>query len=146
MAHNADFGIYAFCLDDRIKYLKVSKQSVRNPIIFNSSEYFKNAIGILKTGMEPEWIYIKVANHHFKYLEINPLHHTQEIVSLPKKKDTKDLDYANKDIWGELKIYIEPNYEFLMDILKYNLWVKVVHPEHVKMYVKRHLDMMVSYY
>ncbi|WP_179376978.1 helix-turn-helix transcriptional regulator [Winogradskyella wichelsiae] len=146
MAHNADFGIYAFCLDDRIKSLKVSKQKVREPINFDSSEYFKNSIGILKTDMDPVWVHIKVANHHFKYLEINPLHHTQKIVSLPKNKDTKDLDYANKDMWGEVKIYIEPNYEFLMDILKYNLWVKVVHPQHVKTYVKRHLDMIVSYY
>ncbi|NRR92972.1 WYL domain-containing protein [Winogradskyella undariae] len=146
IAHNNEYGIYAFCLDDRIKSLKISKQIVREPVSFNSSEYFKNAIGILKTDMQPEWIYIQVANHHFKYLELNPIHHSQEIIFRPKKMDTVALDYLNSDIWGEIKIFIEPNYEFLMDILKYNLWVKVVSPLRVKAYVKHHLGLMLGYY
>ena len=146
MAHNEQYGIYAFCLDNRIKSFKIIKQQVKQPIEFHPFEYFENAIGILKTRMLPEWIHLQVANHHFKYLVNNPLHHSQIIVSGPKEVDTQDLDYSNPDIWGEIKVYIEPNYEFLMDILKYNLWVKVVSPLHVKNYVKQHLGMMMDYY
>ena len=146
IAHNEKYGIYSFCLDDRIKSLQVSKNQVKESIDFNPNTYFKNAIGILKTDIQPEWIHIKVANHHFKYLASNPLHHSQQTVFRPKDSDTQTLDYTNPNTWGEIKIFIEPNYEFLMEILKYNLWVKVVSPLHVKAYVKHHLELMLSYY
>ncbi|MCL8007598.1 WYL domain-containing protein [Gelidibacter japonicus] len=146
VAHNEQYGNYAFCLDDRIKIFKINKQQVKQPITFNAFDYYKNAIGILKTGMPPEWIHIQVANHHFKYLTNNPLHHSQQIVALPKEVDTHELEYSNPDIWGEIKVHIEPNYEFLMEVLKYNLWVRVVSPKHVKDYVKEHIGMMVEYY
>lgn len=75
------------------------------------------------------------------------MHHSQEIVKRPKAAETESLDYKNANIWGgEIRIYIEPNYEFLMEILKYNLWVKVVSPTHVKSYVKKHLEYMINYY
>ncbi|REE25697.1 WYL domain-containing protein [Winogradskyella pacifica] len=146
MAFNEQYGFYAFSLDNRIKSLSVSKQRVKEPVTFNSNHYFKNVIGILKSDINAEWIHIEVANHHFKYLENNPLHHSQQIVTRPKELDTHNLDYKNSNIWGEIKVYVEPNYEFLMEILKYNLWVKVVSPLHVKAYVKHHLDLMVNYY
>ncbi|WP_452228317.1 MULTISPECIES: helix-turn-helix transcriptional regulator [unclassified Lacinutrix] len=146
IAHNKQFGVYAFCLDYRIKMLQIGKQQVKEPIVFNPSAYYKNTIGILKTGMQAEWIHLKVANHHFKYLETNPLHPSQQIVVAPRKLDTQDLDYSNPDIWGEIKLFVEPNYEFLMEILKYNIWVKVLRPLHVKDYVKRHLGLIVEYY
>lgn len=146
IAHNKQYGYYAFCLDHRITMLKMTKQRVKTPKAFNSFGYFKNVIGILITGIAPEWIHIKVANHHFKYLLNNPIHHSQQVVATPKDIDTLEPDYNNPDIWGELKVYIEPNYEFLMTIFKYNLWVKVVEPDHVKTYVKSHLTMMLDYY
>ena len=146
MAHNQLHGIYTFCLDNRIKSLKIHKQQVKQPIVFNSFEYFKNAIGILKTDMQPEWIHIQVANHHFKYLTNNPLHHSQQIVAYPNNPETTELDYSNPEIWGEIKVFIEPNYEFLMEVLKYNLWVRVVSPLHVKAFVKEHLSSIMEYY
>jgi len=146
MAYNEQYGFYAFCLDNRIKSLSISKQHIKEPVAFSPKDYFKNVIGILKTDINAEWIHIKVANHHFKYLENNPLHYSQQIVTRPKELDTQNLDYKNPNIWGEIKVFVEPNYEFLMEILKYNLWVKVVGPLHVKAYVKHHLEYMLSYY
>ncbi|WP_458626819.1 helix-turn-helix transcriptional regulator [Winogradskyella sp. PC D3.3] len=146
MAYNENYGIYAFCLDNRVKNLSISKQQVKQPVDFSPRDYFKNVIGILKTDIKAEWIHIAVANHHYKYLENNPLHQSQQIVTRPKELDTQNLDYKNPNIWGEIKVYVEPNYEFLMEILKYNLWVKVVSPLHVKAYVKHHLQLMLSYY
>lgn len=146
IAHNDKYGIYAFCLDDRIKSLNITKHAVKQPITFNPENYFKDVIGILKTDSKAEWIHIQVANHHFKYLESNPLHHSQQIISRPKAAETESLDYNNANIWGEIKIYVEPNYEFLMEILKYNLWVKVIGPAHVKAYVKEHLAFILGYY
>lgn len=64
IAHNDKYGIYAFCLDDRIKSLNITNHQVKKTITFNPKKYFKNAIGILKTDITAEWIYIQVANHH----------------------------------------------------------------------------------
>ncbi|WP_160318806.1 helix-turn-helix transcriptional regulator [Lacinutrix algicola] len=146
IAHNDKYGVYAFCLDDRIKSLDITTHAVKKATPFNPKSYFKDVIGILKTDSKAEWIHIQVANHHFKYLESNPFHHSQQIITRPKAAETESLDYKNANIWGEIKIYIEPNYEFLMEILKYNLWVKVVGPAHVKAYVKEHLEFIASYY
>ena len=146
IAYNEEYGFYAFCLDNRIKSISISKQQVKEPVNFSPKDYFKNVIGILKSDIKAEWIQIKVANHHFKYLENNPLHHSQQIVTRPKELDTHKLDYKNPNIWGEIKVYVEPNYEFLMEILKYNLWVKVVSPLHVKAYLKHHLEFILNYY
>ncbi|MBA6152188.1 helix-turn-helix transcriptional regulator [Gelidibacter maritimus] len=146
IAHNKKVGIYAFCLDERMTNLRITKQEVKHPIAFNSFEYFKHAIGILKTDISPEWIHIQVANHHFKYLKNNPLHHSQKIVAYPQEMNTPELDYGNSNIWGEIKVFLEPNYEFLMEVLKYNQWVRVTSPEHVKDYVKQHLSCIVAYY
>ncbi|PNW26593.1 helix-turn-helix transcriptional regulator [Formosa algae] len=146
IAHNSEIGIYALCLDSRINGLSITTRVCKNPISFNEAEYFKYSIGILKTDLKPEWLHIKVANHHFKYLESNPLHHSQVILSRPKDLDTQFLDYNNERIWGELKIYVEPNYEFYMQILKYNLWVKLVSPKHVVADLKAHIKCISDYY
>ncbi|MDX1773554.1 WYL domain-containing protein [Oceanihabitans sediminis] len=146
IAHNTKYGIYEFCLDKRIKSLTVSKHKAKKPIAFHPKTHFKNVIGILKANIKPEWIHIQVANHHFKYLESNPMHHSQQVVVQPKQLDTESLDYDNPDMWGEIKIFVEPNYEFLMEVLKYNLWVKVVSPLHIKDYVKEHIESMLAYY
>ncbi|WP_159023483.1 YafY family protein [Formosa sp. L2A11] len=146
IAHNSEIGIYALCLDNRINGLSITNRVCKNPVPFNDSEYFKNSIGILKSDIPPTWIHIQVANHHFKYLESNPLHHSQIIVSRPQDLDTQDLDYSNTRIWGELKIYVEPSYEFFMQILRYNRWVKIISPLHVVEEMKVHIGCMSDYY
>ncbi|WP_066218702.1 helix-turn-helix transcriptional regulator [Formosa haliotis] len=146
MGYNSEIGIYAFCLDSRINGLFITNREAKLPESFNEAEYFKDSIGILKANLKPVWIHLKVANHHFKYLESNPLHHSQVNVSLPKDINTQDLDYNNERIWGEIKVFLEPNYEFFMQILKYNRWVKIVSPAFVVEEIKLYLENMLMYY
>jgi len=146
LGYNEKTGIYPFCLDVRTRELKISSKKAKNEIQFNESDYFKNSIGILKTDIKPELIKIKVVNHHFKYLLNNPIHHSQKVISLPSLPESECLDYKNDAIWGEISVFIEPNYEFLMRILKYNMWVQVVSPQSVVLYVKKHIKTISSYY
>ncbi|MCH4552770.1 helix-turn-helix transcriptional regulator [Aestuariibaculum lutulentum] len=146
VAQNESIGVYSFCLDDRIERLKITERKADYTLEFNEQHYFKDSIGILKTGEQPEWIHIKVANHHFRYLQTRKMHHSQEVVCFPKKPETETLDYDNPDIWGEIKIYVEPNYEFLMHILKFNIWVQVIGPQKVVDYVKEHVEKIALYY
>ncbi|MHA7944406.1 helix-turn-helix transcriptional regulator [Formosa sp. 3Alg 14/1] len=146
IAHNSEVGIYSMCLDSRISSLFITNRVCKDPVEFNEAEYFKNSIGILKTDLQAVWIHIKVANHHFKYVENNPLHHSQIITARPIDLDTEYLDYNNERIWGELKLFVEPTYEFFMEILKYNRWVKIVSPSQVVADMKLLLSQMSAYY
>ncbi|MBL7472047.1 helix-turn-helix transcriptional regulator [Robertkochia sediminum] len=146
IARHSEKGINAFCLDRRIREFKVTTRKAVNQEPFDEAEYFKNSIGILRTGMKPEWIHLKVSNHHLRYLEANKMHPSQEVISYPKKPETDFIDFSDPDIWGEIKICVEPNYEFLMEVLKYNLWVQVVSPKSVRDMVASHVDRIADYY
>lgn len=146
IAHNTEIGIQAFCLDRRIREFTVTNRTANNPVEFDEKEYFKNSIGILKEGIKPKWIHMKVSNHHLRYLEVNPMHPSQEIVVYPNKPETEVLDYSDPDMWGEIRIYVEPNYEFLMEVLKYNIWVQVIGPQSVREMIAKHVGRIADYY
>ena len=78
-----------------------------------------------------EKIVVQVANHHLKYLLSKPLHSSQKIISEPLKWDTEILDYSDPAIWGTIEVYLKPNYEFIMEMLKFNQWVKIISPKTV---------------
>lgn len=144
--------IKTFCLDDRIKEIKIFKKEVENPISFDGEAYFKNSIGILNEGKAVEKIKIKVVNHHLKYLLVKPLHKSQKLIALAKDMDLFEfkeqggLSYENPDVWGEIEVTLKLNYELIMELLKYNQWIKIVSPPSVVKDFKEHLDLIVNYY
>lgn len=138
--------IQTFCLDERLREIHIFKKKITGAINFNEAEYFKNSIGILNDATKPEKIVIQVANHHLKYLISKPLHSSQKITAEPKKWDTKTLDYSDPEIWGTIEVYLKPNYEFIMEMLKYNHWVKITAPKSVVHNFKEQLGLIVNYY
>ena len=126
--------------------LQIFNKKVAHPIKFNEEDYFKNSIGILNEGLKAEKIKIKVANHHLKYLLVRPIHKSQKLIAEAKEMKSTKLNYENPDMWGQIEVTLEPNYEFVMEMLKYNQWVKIVSPKSVVDYFKEHLHSMVKYY
>jgi predicted DNA-binding transcriptional regulator YafY len=141
-----DGKIQTFCLDERLQEIRIFKTKIVNAISFNYNSYFKNAIGILNDETKAEKIVIQVANHHLKYLLSKPIHQSQKLISEPVKWDTDLLDYSDPDIWGTIEVYLKPNYEFIMEMLKYNQWVKIISPQSVVDSFKEHLLSIVNYY
>ena len=141
-----DKKISTFCLDERLDEIQIFNKKVENPIKFNEYEYFKNTIGILNEGLKVDKIRIKVANHHLKYLLARPIHQSQKLISLAKEMNSSELNYSNPDIWGEIEVTLNADYEFVMEMLKYNQWVKIVSPKSVVDYFKEHLDLIIKYY
>lgn len=141
-----DTKIQTFCLDERLQEIRIFKRKIQNATDFNHNNYFKDSIGILKDATKAETILIKVANHHLKYLISKPLHPSQKVISEPKKWDTTKLDYADSAIWGTIEVRLIPNYEFIMEMLKYNQWVKIISPKSVVENFKKHLHSIVNYY
>ena len=138
--------IQTFCLDERLQKIRIFKRKIQNAISFNHNNYFKDAIGILRDATKSEKIVIQVANHHLKYLISKPLHSSQKIISKPIKWDTELLDYSDPAIWGTIEVSLNPNYEFIMEMLKYNQWVKIISPKSVVDNFKEHLHSIVNYY
>lgn len=141
-----DKEIRTFCLDERLDDIQIFNKKVEHPIKFNEEEYFRYSIGILSGGLEVEKIRIKVANHHLKYLLARPIHKSQKLISLAKEMDSNEHNYSNPDMWGEIEVTLKTNYEFVMDMLKYNQWVKIISPTPVVDYFKEHLDLITEYY
>lgn len=141
-----DKEINTFCLDERLAELQIFNKKIEHPIKFKEEDYFKNSIGILNEGLKAEKIRIKVANHHLKYLLARPIHKSQKLISLAKEMESNVLNYENPDMWGEIEINLKLNYEFVMEILKYNQWVKIVAPKSAVEYFKEHLHLVVKYY
>ncbi|WP_372746466.1 helix-turn-helix transcriptional regulator [Lutibacter sp.] len=141
-----DKEIKTFCLDKRLDEIRIFNKKVEHPIKFKEEDYFKNSIGILSEDLKPEKITIKVANHHLKHLLAKPIHTSQIVIAEAKEMDSKELNYENPDMWGEIEVTLKPNYEFVMEILKYNQWVKIVAPKSVVNYFKAHLNSIVKYY
>ena len=146
IAHNAKLGIFSFPLDRRIKYLKISSRKVELPILFDVNEYYKNSIGILKDHVIPQRVILKITNHHLKYLITKPMHHSQQVLIYPSVDETESIDTNNEDIWGTIEIFIQPNYEFFMEILKFNKWVKILSPQNVVDEMVVYLDHIRGYY
>ena len=103
-------------------------------------------LGIDPIKIKPEKIAIKVANHHLKYLLARPIHKSQKLISLAKDMDSNELNYSNPDMWGEIEVTLTANYEFVMEMLKYNQWVEIISPKSVVDYFKEHLNSIVKYY
>ncbi|MCL5128362.1 YafY family protein [Algibacter sp. L4_22] len=147
LVYNEDIGVKVLCLDKRISNILITDHLVEDPYYFDKLIYFKDAFGILKNDIKTETIRIKVANHHFKYLESKPLHHSQTIISRPVKMNTDILDYTDKNIFGEISVTLKPNYEFLIELFKFNLWVKVIEPQWlIETIVEQHKFILQRYY
>lgn len=139
-------GIQTYCLDERVTDLIITKDKVKSPIPFDVADYYRNSIGILNDDTPPERVVLQVANHHFKYLKSKPMHHSQKIIRYPKKQDTNDLDYLDADIWGEIELFVQPNYEFLIEIHKFSIWVKITEPQWVAQKIANHFRFMLTNY
>lgn len=138
--------IRTFCLDERLAELQFFNKKVAHPIKFNEAAYFENSIGILNEGLKAEKIKIKVANHHLKYLLARPIHKSQKLIAEAKEMNSTELNYENPDMWGEIEVTLKVNYEFVMEMLKYNQWVKIIAPKSAVDYFKEHLHLIVNYY
>ena len=141
-----NLGIKTLCMDERFTYLEITEDKIDIPISFKPTRYFKNSIGIKRDNNKPERIVLKVANHHFKYLVSKPLHPSQKIINYPLKQETKDLNYGDEDIWGTIEITLTPNYEFLMEIFRANIWIKIVSPPSVVNFISSNYKKVIDYY
>ncbi len=111
---NKKIVIYAL---DRIRNILHTGNVFVIPPDFEPKEYFYNCFGIINQ-YKPEEVQIKVfkKDKKDKYLKLLPLHHSQEEVSSTNE-------------YTIFKYYIQPNYDFRMELLSHGSDIEVISPK-----------------
>ena len=100
---------------DRISELAVSEDPVEWHPEFEPAEFFRHAIGVMKTAEAPAGIIIEATPLQGKYFKSLPLHESQEILI--------DSPQAFR-----MKITVHPSLELKMQLLSFGPAVRVLEP------------------
>lgn len=127
--------IKTFGLDRIINLTIVEKSKLNSKIYENQLEKFNRIVGLNYDAAEhPEIISIAVSNKQYKYLESLPLHHSQQLEGpLPGKRQ-------------EVSLFIIPNYEFKMQVLRLGDQVEVISPKWLRQEIKNTLTNTLKNY
>jgi len=119
---------------DRMKDLKITKESFKYPKGFDVHQHFKYCFGITgPNNKEPQEILLSFTAFQGKYIKTLPLHHTQEIV----KDDEKEL---------QVKLKLIPTFEFIMELLSYGETMKVLKSESLQKKIYQKLNKTIENY
>lgn len=124
--------IITFALD-RMSNLVVTEDYFSTPVDFNSDTYFKNTIGITSTNSQPEKIIFKLDAVGSKYLDSQPIHHTQKIIKKGKKRNTYQIKVIQSE---ELKRFF----------LSYGKQLEVIEPQSLRDYIANEITEMMELY
>lgn len=118
---------------DRITNLIVSDNYFTTPVDFNSDTYFKNTIGITSSYTTPDKIIFKLDAIGSKYLESQPIHHSQKLIKKGKKRNTYQINVIQSE---ELKRFF----------LSYGKQIEVIEPRDLRESLKNEIIEMSELY
>jgi len=118
---------------DRITELKVTDRIFTPDPDFDPVQYFKYSLGIGTYSGIPEKIVLKFNLVQGKYIESQPLHTTQKIISRTSGAIT-------------LSIFVIPSTELIMQLLSYGQDVTVLEPASLRQEVMTRLKQAISNY
>lgn len=119
---------------DRMDELSTLEEQFLRDDSFNPDTYFKYAIGITTSENTPETVIIDADPVLSKYMQTQPIHHTQELIKEKKKGGFK----------FSLEVVITE--ELIMQILSYGSAVKVRSPQHLVEEVSSRLNKALEQY
>ena len=101
---------------ERIENMVITDQNNEKEINFNAEQFFKNAIGITANeNATVENVILKADNISAKYIQSQPFHHSQEVITEGEKQTTFSLQVLISE-------------ELIRSILSYSGEVEVVKP------------------
>lgn len=109
---------------DRMNAINVDKERKYNKKLSKQAHrWIKNVIGVSFLDREPQEILLQCDSWQWKYLQVNPLHHSQ-------------LFLEEDDNTVTFKVFLVDNYELRQMIYWYAGRVKVIAPEYLKKEIK----------
>lgn len=100
---------------DRMENIEVSDQKAILPTQFNTDYYFKHAVGITVTGENPEKVVLSVEPIASKYLQLQKLHASQELINETPQGNT-------------FQLFVLITEELIRSILSYGGEIEVLEP------------------
>jgi len=129
--NNKDGLIKTFGLD-RISQLEVTNTTFLQPSNYDAEKAFKHSFGIINDN-RPQKIILSFTAEQGRYVKSLPLHHSQkEIVST-------DSEYR-------IELYMQPTYDFEMELLSLGNKVKVLEPDILRHEIKNRLQQALALY
>jgi proteasome accessory factor B len=105
---------------DRISTLEITNLKFIFPENYNPEEIFRNSFGIINDDhKEPQKIVLSFSFEQGKYIKSLPLHHSQ------KELNSDESEYR-------VELFLQPTYDFVMELLSIGAEVKVIEPESLK--------------
>lgn len=102
---------------DRIKGIEQTDKTFILPDSFSAEKYFEDAIGIIiEENLEPQVIKICAVNGQQNYIRSLPIHPSQQ-------------EYETGCNGAKFSIYAQPNYDLILELLRYGEDVTVLSPE-----------------
>ncbi len=119
---------------DRILELRFSDIKFQHPQKTDVRKFFEDCFGIIgPNNKKVETIKLLFIENQGKYIKTMPLHHSQQIL---EENDAQTIVQLN----------LFPNYDFIMEILSYGEFVKVLEPKALADEVKNRLERAVEVY
>lgn len=126
-------GVKIYALD-RIHALQITDNAFVYPKDFAAKEYFEHSFGIMvDEDFDVEVIKIKAFGSKRKYIEVLPLHHTQE-------------EIERTDSYSVFSYYLRPSYDFSHELLSHGSEIEVLSPEWLRKDIKETIEEMLSLY
>lgn len=124
------FTTYAL---DRISNLQSTGKPFKYRRDFNPGDFFKYSTGIMEGAKPNEKVVLEFYGPQARFIEISPLHHSQQI--LIQKKDLLKV---------ELEVTI--NEEFIRQLLSFCNHMKVIKPAALKKRIKAEVEKALGFY
>lgn len=129
---NGDFRLYAL---DRLDCCRLTDNHFDYPTDFKPDEYFSNYFGVSTDGYTstPCRVILRAYHELPRYLESQPLHHTQEIATVGE--NFTDFSY-----------YLIPAFDFVQEILLHCEQLEVISPRSLRQRVANILKKSAYFY
>lgn len=119
---------------DRLSELNITTKKQYREEKFNTHDYFKHSFGIIKSDkIGPEDVILKFEAYQGKYIKSLPLHESQSIIS-------------DNEEGLIIKLRLNVTYDFIMELLSYGRYVKVIQPSSLIEKIKHIYSLALAQY
>jgi len=119
---------------DRMTEFEITKVKFSNPENFDIDDQFRHCFGIISPcDEEPQEVILSFDPLQGKYIKSLPLHDSQQII-------------IDNDSELQIKLFIYVTYDFVMELLSYGEFVKVLKPDSLIKKVKKRFSKALAAY
>ncbi|HAH55878.1 MAG TPA: WYL domain-containing protein [Flavobacterium sp.] len=119
---------------DRISNLEIKNTTFEFPENFNPEDMFRHSFGIMsEEDKKPQKIILSFSKKQENYIKSLALHHSQK-------------ELINNENEYRIELFLQPTYDFVMELMSIGAEVKVLEPESLKKEVIEKLEATLKLY